>query len=173
VIGERATIAEEIPERSPACDAQRTRWPPGQKKHSFPVPPCPVIPFGIRRPPNSDVARDRDIPDRLHGIDSSLANSRRKQEEEGKKIDGDAGSGGFMLNGLDSGMRFLDELPSPRVSPLSGPTSRAPIRSSSSRNGIRGRSKGNRVPLDRIGVALIASSKSGLIDEFRRHVARK
>lgn len=38
-----------------------------------------------------DVARDRNVPDRLHGIDSSPANSRRARKG-GKKVAGDMGT---------------------------------------------------------------------------------
>lgn len=38
-----------------------------------------------------DVARNRNVPDRLHGIDSSPANSRRARKR-GKKVDGDTGT---------------------------------------------------------------------------------
>lgn len=38
-----------------------------------------------------DVARNRNVPDRLHGIDSSPANSRRARKG-GKKVDDDTGT---------------------------------------------------------------------------------
>lgn len=75
-----------------------------------------------------------------------------------------------MLNGLDSGMRALDGLPSPRFSfPHLGP---GPARSSRllGTGSVRG---SWRARLAKAPVALIASSKSKLIDEFRRRGARK
>lgn len=77
-----------------------------------------------------------------------------------------------MLNGLDSGMRALDGLPSPRF-PF--PARETPLGPGavflSSRNRIvRGSWQ---ALLAKAPVALIASSKSKLIDEFRRRVVRK
>lgn len=118
---------------------------------------------------------DRNVPDRLHGIDSSPANSRRarRREVERKKVGGDTETrtADFMLNGLDSGMRALDGLPSP-CHPLAKPappSSSCPTGPRRSQNRIvRGSCTLSPAP-----VALIASSNSGLIDEFRRRAARK
>jgi len=162
VIGERATVPEEIPGR------MRGGRDPRVGRNSPPVSCHPL--WNSRATHRACFPTSRGIETFPTGYTELTRRSQipGAQEEEGKKMDRDAGNGGFMLNGLDSGMRFLDELPSP--------TSPAPLRPrSSSRNEIGGRSKGERVSLapDRIGVALIASSKSGLIDEFRGRVARK
>lgn len=81
-----------------------------------------------------------------------------------------------MLNGLDSGMRVLDGLPSPHIpfpapAPAPGPGPASVL--SSSRNRIVRMDPGQAPLPAKAPVALIASSKSRLIDEFRRRVARK
>lgn len=101
---------------------------PARQKPPFPSS-CHSVPRWTRRaagefagPPIGCASRRREgsatFPDRLHGIDSSPREfpARKKREERRSTAIRDAG---FMLNGLDSGMRALDGLPSrpPFVSP--------------------------------------------------------
>lgn len=136
---------------------------PGRAAGEFAGHPSGVLP---------DVVRDRDVPDRLQGIDSSLANSRcaRKGGKEARRRYGDADRRLYVKwirqrYAISRWIAFS-------VCPPDEAVSR--VRSLSSRNKIvRGRPCSVRFRARSIAVALIASSKRGLIDEFRRRVARK
>lgn len=141
--------------------------------------PRPPLPFfgtsswGIRGPPIGRVSRRREESKRSRQVTRNWLvarefPARKKRREEGRRRYGDAD--GFMLNGLDSGMRALDGLPSPRF-PFPAQEDRAPARSSRLL-GTGSSVNPGRLPA-KVPVALIAFSKSRLIDEFRRRVARK
>lgn len=95
---------------------------------------------GIRGPPIGRASRRREESERSRQVTRNWLvarefPARKKRMKEGRRRYGDA-AGDFMLNGLDSGMRALDGLPSPRFlpscSPAPGPRLGRP--SSSSRN---------------------------------------
>lgn len=164
----------EIPERGRTMHEEHGRGlPPGSGRNARRHGSSLIFP-GMGQLGNSRathracLARDRDYTELTR---RSRNSGRARSTGRGKKVHGD--TGGFMLNGLDSGMRPLDGLPCLRIfSPWS---IRSSSPSSSSRNGIIRRRRPPAPSARRILVALIVSSKNeGLIDEFRRCVvARK
>lgn len=85
---------------------------------------------GIRGPPIGRASRCREESERSRQVTRNwlvareFPASKKRMKEGRRRRCGDA-DGDFMLNGLDSGMRALDGLPSPRFLPSCSPGSGA------------------------------------------------